>query len=135
MEELYYEYYGYNTVTEEPLLTREEAEYVKGKRSINRGLYRRFFILSYVDPETGEPSGIFPDLARKIGEISGLEFILSAEPSGSRPEDLIKADALILQPEFYSVRKRAGRQACSLRKLSCPSHPWLYQTPESISSA
>ena len=91
VEELYYEYYGYNTVTEEPLLTREEAEYVKESAPLTVACIDGFYPLSYADPETGEPSGIFPDLARKIGEISGLEFILSAEPSGSRPEDLIKA--------------------------------------------
>ena len=91
VEELYYEYYGDNTVTEEPLLTREEAEYVKESAPLTVACIDGFYPLSYVDPETGEPSGIFPDLARKIGEISGLEFILSAEPSGSRPEDLIKA--------------------------------------------
>ncbi len=78
-------------MTEEPLLTREEAEYVKESAPLTVACIDGFYPLSYADPETGEPSGIFPDLARKIGEISGLEFILSAEPSGSRPEDLIKA--------------------------------------------
>lgn len=67
VEELYYEYYGDNTVTEEPLLTREEAEYVKESAPLTVACIDGFYPLSYVDPETGEPSGIFPDLARKIG--------------------------------------------------------------------
>lgn len=90
VEELYYEYYGHNTTSEEPLLTREEMEYIKEGQTFTVACIDGFYPLSYTDSETGEASGILPDIARKIGEISGLKLEMLAEPIGSRPEELME---------------------------------------------
>lgn len=90
VEELYYEYYGHNSTSEEPLLTREEMEYVKEGQTHTVACIDGFYPLSYTDRETGEAAGILPDIARKIGEISGLGLEMIPEPIGSRPEDLME---------------------------------------------
>lgn len=90
VEELYYEYYGHNSTSEEPLLTRDEMEYVKEGQTLTVACIDGFYPLSYTDRETGEASGILPDIARKIGEISGLRLEMVPEPAGSRPEILME---------------------------------------------
>lgn len=91
VEELYHEYYGKMVLTQEPLFTREEAEYISRSNPLTVACIDGFYPLSYSEPETGEAAGIFPDLIRRLADISGLEFKLSVEPSGSRPERLIES--------------------------------------------
>lgn len=98
VEELYYEYYGNGSLTPEPLLTRHEAEYAMNNGPFTVACIEGRYPLSYLDYETGEMSGIFPDLVRRIADISGLGLELVSAPVGSRPEELIregKADIVV----------------------------------------
>lgn len=98
VEELYYEYYGNGSLTPEPLLTRHEAEYAKEKGPFTVACIDGTYPLSYLDFDSGEPAGIYPDLVRKIADISGLSLELISAPVGSIPEALIqdgKADIVV----------------------------------------
>ena len=117
VEELYHEYYGDIPVAEEPLLTREEAEYAKEIGPLTVACIDGFYPLSYIDDETGEPSGIFPDIARKIAELSGLDFQLAAEPAGSRPEALIEEGRADIVAGILFSQEKIGEMGVQLTEI------------------
>lgn len=94
-DELYQEYYRYDEPDEKPPLTRAEAGYIQNMSPLTVACIDGYYPLSYIDEDTGEPAGIYPDLVRAMADVSGLKLQLISIPEGEISDQLIlqnKAD-------------------------------------------
>lgn len=71
--ELAQKYYGNNQISNSPLFTREESEYIAGRKPIRIRLMVGSQPLSYIDTERN-PHGIFVEYLKLLSEKSGLQF-------------------------------------------------------------
>ena len=99
---LYDAYFGHSMVTEKPMLTREETEYVSTAEPIEVRLMLGSIPLSYKD-EAGNPDGIFVDFFRLLENKSGLKFDIQIVTDTTTMEELtsgmVDGDYIMLRAE------------------------------------
>lgn len=72
--QLFEQYYGASAASNEPLLTREEADYIKHSDPVLVGCIGGLVPLCYRDQKTGEADGMLPAMIHILGERSGLKL-------------------------------------------------------------
>lgn len=88
MADLYEKYY------ERPMLeltgvTREEYEFMKNKGSVRVVCDANGYPVEYIDPETGEYSGVYADAMKLLSEYSGLTFEFAPQEDFRSAWDLL----------------------------------------------
>lgn len=107
---LYEKYYGkpVNTMVGQ---TREEAEWIKTAPILTVSCVKNNFPLGYIDEDTGEAAGFYPELMRKIAEYAGIEIEFVAADSGSGAIRMVTQGQADLTLAIYgseAVRKEYG---------------------------
>lgn len=107
---LHEKYYGkpVNTMIGQ---TREEAEYLKKKPTLTVSCAKNNFPLGYIDEDTGEAAGFYPELMRKIAEYAEIEIEFVMAPSGSEAVRMVtqgQADLAVALYGSEAVRKEYG---------------------------
>ncbi|MGN0412255.1 MAG: EAL domain-containing protein [Lachnospiraceae bacterium] len=85
--ELYSKYFGYSQVSDKPMFTREEIEYIAKSEPIPVKLMLGSVPLSYLDKD-GNPGGIFVKFFRLLEQKSGLSFNIQIETDPKAMESL-----------------------------------------------
>ncbi|MEG0369940.1 MAG: transporter substrate-binding domain-containing protein, partial [Hungatella sp.] len=88
---LYKQYYTLSAKLQQPLFTRDEAEYIKQSPVLTIGNLPNRYPLSQYHEKTGELVGITEDILNLISEKSGLKFDLQPLPIGKKPMAELKA--------------------------------------------
>ncbi|MDD7219271.1 MAG: EAL domain-containing protein [Clostridia bacterium] len=91
-EQLHREYYEKGKTNLQPLLTREEAEFVQNQDKPLRIACVPVPPLCYEDESTGELKGIYVSLLNMLQEISGLKIDLKEVPIGTDLLEIIEND-------------------------------------------
>lgn len=108
---LYQTHYGNRVNYEQPLLTREEAEYIQKKEPIQIGLFQNYYpFTAQID---GKMDGICEEFIKEIGKKSGLVFEMVPIALDSNPEKellsrkgidimsgMMRSDAYINNPDL-----------------------------------
>ena len=118
---LYEEYYGHSQVSETPMFTREEAEYIAQAMPISVKLMMGSVPLSYWS-ETGEPDGIFVDFFKLLEEKSGLTFDIQLETDPTVMEQLTKE---LPEGEYVMLRTKYAIEASDAIDELCYSIPLI----------
>ncbi|MGN1157574.1 MAG: EAL domain-containing protein [Agathobacter sp.] len=101
--ELYSDYFGHSHVSDTPMFTREETEYIAKADPIPVKLMLGSIPLSYLNSD-GEPDGIFVEFFKLLEKKSGLKFDIQIETDATTMESLTKG-----LPEGDYVMLRAKR--------------------------
>ncbi|WP_050636251.1 EAL domain-containing protein [Candidatus Stoquefichus sp. SB1] len=87
--ELYNQYYSQCAYSTQPLLTREEIEYIQKQKTISIGLFDNLYPYSYVN-ENHQQAGILIEMMDKISEKTGLNFTYHFVSSDKESESFVK---------------------------------------------
>ena len=100
--DLYAKYYSTSASTTKPLLTREEAEFIKNQPVITVGNIQDCAPVSYYNPKTQEFSGITIDILNLISKETGLKFQYKPIPSNTCPSEYLESnDVNLVAGIFY----------------------------------
>ena len=88
--QLFEKYYGTSALSQTPLLTREEMDYIQQHPVIRVGHFSDRFPFSRADA-SGQVEGIVLDILELIAEKTGLQFDNQAIPIGTMPLDFLAA--------------------------------------------
>ena len=106
---LYEDYFGHSQVSETPMFTREETEYIANAMPIPVKLMLGSVPLSYLDSE-GNPDGVFVDFFRLLEEKSGLEFDIQIETDPTIMETLTEG---LPEGDYVMLRAKHAIEASS----------------------
>ena len=85
--ELYSDYFGHSHVSDTPMFTREETEYIAKADPIPVKLMLGSVPLSYLN-SSGEPDGIFVEFFKLLEKKSGLKFDIQIETDATTMDSL-----------------------------------------------
>jgi Signal transduction histidine kinase len=88
--DLYAKFYSTNASSTKPLLTREEAEFIKSQPVIKIGNVQDCAPISAYNPKTHEFTGITIDILNLISKETGLKFEYEPIPIGTSSTDYLK---------------------------------------------
>lgn len=94
------EYFGHTHISDTPLYTLEELEYIKNLDTIPIKIMKTSAPLAYM--KNGEPTGIFIEYLKLLSKKSGVKFkyeIVSLEDFMASQESLLEDNSLILRTE------------------------------------
>lgn len=94
------EYFGHTHMSETPLYTLEELEYIENLDPVTIKLMRTSKPLAYM--KNGEPTGIFIEYLNLLSKKSGVKFeyeIIDLKEFLDSQENLIEGDSLLLRTE------------------------------------
>lgn len=99
--ELTEKYYGMASISDSPMFTRQEAEYIEKAEPVSVKLMQGSKPLSYI--EDGEMDGVFVDYLNLLSEKSGLEFEIEIVTTPMTMEEqtqhIVEGDYLMLRAE------------------------------------
>lgn len=103
-------YFGHTHISEAPLYTLEELEYIENLEPITIKMMKTSAPLAYI--KDGEPTGIFIEYLKLLSEKSGVKFeyeIVEQEEFFEAQENLIRDNGLLLRTEralkAYNLKK------------------------------
>ncbi len=102
--ELYEKYYGHSQVSDKPMFTKEEAEYIQNTQSVVVKLMKTSKPLSYLNSD-GEADGIFVDFFALLEKKSGLKFEVQLQSDSSRMEALTEG---MLEENYVMLRAKSA---------------------------
>lgn len=109
--DLYAKYYSTSASTTKPLLTREEAEFIKSQPVITVGNIQDCAPVSDYNPETKEFSGITIDILNLISKETGLKFQYEPIPSDTCPSAYLESnDVNLVAGVFYDEELEDGKK-------------------------
>lgn len=94
-------YYGDSQMSESPLFTREEHDYIRQAEPVKVKMIEDYAPLSY--EKDGECSGIFVEYLNRIGQKSGLKFEYEID---IQPESILKPEAASPEKGCLVVRSK-----------------------------
>lgn len=109
--DLYAKYYSTSASTTKPLLTREEAEFIKSQPVITVGNIQDCAPVSYFNPKTQEFSGITIDILNLISKETGLNFQYKPIPSNTCGANYLESnDVDLVAGVFYDEELEDGKK-------------------------
>lgn len=109
--ELYAKYYSTSASTTKPLLTREEAEFIKNQPVITVGNIQDCAPVSDYDPKTQEFSGITTDILNLISDETGLKFEYKPIPDNMCPSQYLESNNVdLVAGVFYDEELEDGKK-------------------------
>ncbi|MEA5084095.1 MAG: transporter substrate-binding domain-containing protein [Lachnospiraceae bacterium] len=108
---LYAKYYSTSASSTKPLLTREEAEFIKRQPVITVGNIQDCSPISYYNPKTQEFSGITIDILNLISKETGLKFQYEPIPSNTCPSEFLEGNNVnLVAGAFYDEELEDGKK-------------------------